>query len=199
MLGTRYALVLTFTEPLLGTAPRNKEIYSDYIASRAPAGTDTADEEESLEPEKIGTGFHRVDGAPVLFDYHLRGFFKEAAGALIRSGADDVTTVKLKAYKKTIDGLVFVKPRVIPLVLPADGACDELERPLRAQTAQGERIALARSERLPAGTTAACTVHVLGQITEAHLREWLDYGAWRGLGQWRNGSYGRFDYTLDRA
>src|SRR5881396_2384784 len=193
MLGRQYKVNLEFTEDVLGTAPRNKEIYSDYIASKAPSEVDTSDELVALEPEKIGTGFHRVNGSAVLFDYHLRGFFKEAAGALIRSKDSELLSSKLKAHKKTIDGLVFVKPRVIPLILPPGGACDELERPLRAQTVQGERIALARSERLPAGTSCEFVIHVLGEISEAHLREWLDYGAWRGLGQWRNGSYGRFD------
>ena len=72
MLGTRYAVALTFVEPILGTAPRNKELYTDYIASKAPPSTDTSDEEESLEPEKIGTGFHRVDG-PVPVGRHIRG------------------------------------------------------------------------------------------------------------------------------
>jgi len=49
---------------------------------------------------------------------------------------------------------------------------------------------------LAAGTAMAFTVQVLGGVSESLLREWLDYGALRGLGQWRNASYGRFTYTL---
>src|SRR5262245_3914079 len=200
VIGSAYRVTLTFTEPVLGTAPRNQEVYSDYIASRAPTETDTTDELATLvEPEKIGTAFHRHQGQPCLFDYHIRGFFKEAASALVRSKDNGLQTTKLKAFRKAVDNLVFVRPRIIPLVLPAGATTDEVERPLRAQTAQGERVALARSERAPAGTTATFTVHVLGEVSEAMLTEWLEYAQWKGIGQWRNGGNGTATYTLEKA
>ena len=74
-----------------------------------------------------------------------------------------------------------------------------LERPLRAETAQGPRVALARSEMLPSGTKISCGITVLGEvISEKALREILDYGYWQGLGQWRNGGWGRFRYVLEK-
>ena len=82
-----------------------------------------------------------------------------------------------------------------------------LERPLRAQTAQGERIALARSETIPAGSTMEFEIMVLGQIMQGRtkvdfdelLTEWLNFGAWVGLGQWRgSGGYGQFEYEMVR-
>lgn len=82
---------------------------------------------------------------------------------------------------------------------PNGGELGVLERPLRAATAQGERVTLARSDTVPAGSTLVFTINVLGgSISEELLREWLDYGENRGLGQWRNAGYGRFGYTLKK-
>ena len=193
----QYSVTLTFTEPLLGTIPLNKEVYAEYIASRVN-GTDALDEVETVEEatEKGTTGFHRLDGTPAIYDYAVKGMFKDAAGMLRR--VPGTASVKLTAYKKIIDGLVFVTPRLIPLTVV--GELGILERPLRAQTAQGERVSLARSEMAPAGTTLTFTVQVLGKdVDESVLREWFDYGSLRGMGQWRNGGYGRYIYTLAAA
>jgi hypothetical protein len=190
----QYKIELTFTEPLLGTVPLNREIYADYIASRID-GINAMDEVETIEEatEKGTTGFHRQDGTPAVYDYAVKGMFKDAAGMLRR--VPGTASVKLTAYKKIIDGLVFVTPRLIPLTVA--GELGILERPLRAQTAQGERVSLARSEMAPVGSVLAFTVQVLGKdVTEETLREWLDYGSLRGMGQWRNGGYGRYSYTL---
>ena len=99
---------------------------------------------------------------------------------------------KLTAYKKIIDGLIFVGPRQIVLDHPGEiGIC---QRPLRAQTMQGERVALSMSEELPAGTTCELKIKCLCDEHEAAVREWLDYGALRGIGQWRNSGKGRFTW-----
>ena len=186
-----YKIKLTFTEPLLGTVAKNKQVYTDYIANKAPKDVD--DEIETVpEIDEIGTGFHMVDGKPILYDYVLKGFFKDACSMLRRDSKS--SSAALKAYKKIIDGLIFVFPRQIPIEI--NGEIGVLERPLRGQTAQGERIALARSDVAPAGSSIEITVNVLGGVTKKLLKEWLDYGALRGLGQWRNASYGRFGYTL---
>lgn len=70
----------------------------------------------------------------------------------------------------------------------------ECQRPLRASTAQGERVALAHSETIPAGAVVEFTVQMLVDGHEKVVREWLDYGALRGLGQWRNSGKGRFKW-----
>ena len=185
---------LTFTEELLGTASANPDIYSEFIASKGPSPDEEVaalpDVEEEIE--KSTTVFPRMaDDTPFVYDYQIKGLFKDACGMLRR--ADDMQSKKLTAYKKVIDGLVFVTPRQIPLVLSGPlGIC---ERPLRAQTAQGERIALARSESAPAGTTVEFEVTLLRADLEDQLDEWLDYGKFRGLGQWRNSGKGAFDYV----
>lgn len=190
----QYKVKLTFTEPMLGTAPQDKDIYSNYILDTLAH----EDEVETVRDEKGRTGFHKTaDGAPIIYDYMLKGFFKDACGMLSR--VDGSHSKKLKAYKKIIDGLVFVFPRRIPLHLA--GPITILERPLRAQTAQGERVALAASEMAPEGSTLELTIDVLddGVVSEELLREWLDYGKYRGLGQWRNGSYGRMTFEMARC
>ena len=192
----RYRVTLTFTEPLLGTVPLNKELYDDYIASKAPQG-EAPDELHSIEEltKKGTTGFHQVDGTLVLYDYVIKGFCKDACSMLRRVTGS--RSSKLQAFKKVIDGLVFVQPRQIPI--KAGGEPFVLERPLRAQTAQGERVALSRSVAMPVGTTITFDLVTLGAVPKTLLVEWLDYGALRGLGQWRNGGYGSFTYQIENA
>lgn len=190
---------ITFQEPLLGTAPQNAEIYSDFIGSKAPDATTLAEEVEALGVEAVAEKGMTVfpkdeDGTPILWDYQVKGFFKDACGMLARLKGQTESS-KLKAYKKVIDGLIFVGPRSIKLN-PA-GEISVCQRPLRAQTMQGERVALASSEELPAGTTADFEIILLDESLEAVVREWLDYGALRGIGQWRNSGKGRFSYEVE--
>ena len=86
--------------------------------------------------------------------------------------------------------MVFVEPRNIPILF--DGEMGECCRPLRAQTMQGERVSLALSEQIPAGATCEFTVILLCDDHEKAVREWLDYGRFSGIGQWRNSGKGRF-------
>lgn len=188
---------LTFTEELLGTAPNDKEIYGNYIASKAPDAASTADEVAAVGidevVEKGTTVFPRTeDGTPIMFDYQVKGFFKDACGMLSR-----VTTTeckKIKAYKKVIDGLLFVEPRQIPI--HTDKEINICQRPLRAQTAQGERVALASSEAIASGATMEFTIRTLQDSLVPMIKECLDYGMLRGLGQWRNSGKGKFTYEI---
>jgi len=186
--------------------PLDPEIYRRWIIEhKGMDPEELADELKSValayegvdeETEKGTTGFHRLeDGTPVLYDYVIKGFCKDACGMLRRDS--DSGSSKLTAYKKVIDGLVFVKPRQIPLNL--SGPEDILVRPLRAETAQGPRVALARSIMLPVGTTLAFRMLILAQVSQKLLEEWLTYGALRGLGQWRNASWGVFSYELTKV
>lgn len=187
---------LTFTESILGTLPGNKEIYREFIASNAPNEATEEEEVEALslneQIEKAMTGFPRTtDGRPFLYDYQIKGFFKDACSMLARLKGGNESS-KLKAYKKIIDGLIFPAPREIPINFSGEiGIC---QRPLRAQTAQGERIALAMSEEIPAGAMIEFSVKLLDSGLEPAVKEWLDYGELRGIGQWRNASHGRFTW-----
>lgn len=212
---------LTFTEELLGTASANPEIHSEFIASKGPDAETLAEEVAALGVEEVveksKTIFARdKDGNPILWDYQIKGFFKDACGMLSR--AEGTKSGLLKAYKKIIDGLIFVAPRQIKIVMPEGkeialrevitGQCGHVglgklvgscERPLRAQTAQGERIALAHSETAPASSSVEIEIQWMDLSKEkanivACIEEWLNYGALRGLGQWRNSGKGRFTW-----
>jgi hypothetical protein len=185
---------ITLTEELLGTASNNPELHREFIASNAPDAAKLEDEVAALGTEAVAdksmTVFPKLDGKPFLWDYQVKGFFKDACGMLSR--VPDSKSGKLKAWRKVIDGLVFVEPRKIALQF--EGALGNCQRPLRAQTAQGERVALAESETVPAGAVLTFQVILLNDALTACVREWLDYGARRGLGQWRNSGKGRFTW-----
>ena len=201
---------VTFTEPILGTAPNNEEIYRDFIGSKAPDAASIEDEVAAVGADEVAenkmTVFPRnEDGKPILWDYQVRGFCKDACSMLSRLTVKEIDpetgkakkTVKnesgkMTAFKKIIDGLIFVEPRMIPLVF--DGSVGICQRPLRAQTMQGERVALTMSEEIPAGATAEFTVLCLDPNHIKAVKEWLDYGSLRGIGQWRNSGKGRFTW-----
>lgn len=209
---------LTFTEPVLGSAPNNPEVYKQFIAIKYQKWLEkqrksnpkledrgTADEIAALPPmspddEKGITVFsrlldetgHRTE-TPCIWDNHVRGFLKSAGDAMNRvskKGGDAVANPK--AYKKTVDQSIFVYPRQIALQMPEGGEISFLQRPLRAQTMQGDRTALACSEMVPAGTTAELEIVVLSEADGKWVKGLLQYGMLSGMSQWRNGSYGRF-------
>ena len=189
---------VTYIEELLGTASANPELHKEFIASKAPDAPSREEEVAALGAdaveEKAMTVFPRMDDTPFTWDYQWKGFFKDSCGMLRRVG--DTESKKLTSFKKVIDGLVFVEPRKIPLVLPEGGEVGNCQRPLRASTAQGERVALANSETVPAGTTQEFDVLLLKDDLEKVVIEWLDYGRLHGTGQWRNSGKGRFEYEI---
>jgi hypothetical protein len=211
---------LTFTEELLGTANADPEVHAKFVSSKGPDAKTLKEEIEALGEnavvEKTMTVFARdKEGNPALWNYQIKGFFKDACGMLAR--AKGSKSGALTAYKKIIDGLVFVFPRGLSLILPKDGEIGldtvltvdgkkveigHCQRPLRAQTAQGERIALAHSETVPIGTTVEFEIRAMelaasSKVTiDECIKEWLDYGVLRGLGQWRNS--GKGSYTWEK-
>lgn len=190
---------ITFTEPLLGTRPADPELHTRFVASKAPDHRTMEQEVADLGAEEVEergkTVFPRLeDGTPYIYDYQIKGFLKEAGKALRK--VSGTKSSKLKAYRQEIDNLIFVGPRRIPLWMPIDldlTATDN-QRPLRASTPQGERVALAHSEEAPAGTYIECTFSCMVDSDLDLVKEWLDYGKWKGMGQWRNASYGRFSW-----
>lgn len=189
---------LTFTDEILGTSSGNPELHREFIASKAPDARKMEEEVAALGvdavEEKSMTVFPRLaDGTPFLYDYQIRGFFKEICGAM--KAISGTKSSKIKAHKKKIDNTIFVEPREIPLDLHGMKMAN-CQRPLRASTAQGERIALANSEVCPEGTS--CEFEVLCMVDEdaAMLLEWLEYGKYKGIGQWRNSGKGRFTFEV---
>lgn len=190
---------LTFTESVLGTCPNDEDIYKRFIIDKGiENGAEITEEmavaETSALPigdqiEKGMTVFPRTsDGKPFIYDYQIKGMFKDTCGMLRRVPGSKSS--KVKAYKKEIDGMIFpVERQIVFENVEKIGVC---QRPLRAQTMQGERVALAMSEEIPAGCSVTFTVRYMLPEQKELIKEWLDYGALRGFGQWRNSGKGRF-------
>ena len=193
---------LTFIEDILGTCPNDEDIYRNYIVEKgrkngAEITAKTEDEEVAALPtqteEEIAKGMtvfpRTADGEPFLYDYQIKGFFKDTCSMLKK--LPNTKSSKIKAFKKEIDGLIFPTPRQIVF---ENWQMDICSRPLRAQTMQGERVTLASSEQIKAGATVTFTVNCLLDDQIDLVKEWLNYGQWRGIGQWRNSSKGRFTW-----
>ena len=92
---------LTFTEEILGTASNDKEIHSTFIASKAPDAMSLEEEVAAIGVEAVDekgtTVFPRDEnGNPFIYDYQVKGFFKNAAKAYNY-------IKKFPAYKTKID------------------------------------------------------------------------------------------------
>ena len=194
---------LTFFEELLGTASADPEIHAEYIASKA---SDAPSKQEEIDAigvaeaiEKAMTIFPKLeDGTPFLYDYQAKGFFKDACKSM--QNVKESFSARIPSYRSKLDICMFILERKIPIHF--SGKIHTCQRPLRAQTAQGERIALANSEAIPAGAWIEFTLMSItdenksktkGNVKYLDLfRELLDYGELRGIGQWRNSGKGRF-------
>lgn len=217
----RYGIILTFTEQVLGGSPLSEDIYAEWIASKAPDGAPIEQELESIaraheaatsngdnDDEMVlalpattaTTGFHRLpDGQPCLMDWHIKGMLKELGKRARR--VDGSRLAKIPAYKQVIQDLVYAEQRQIPLLRPEGEPIPEspqklevYSRPLRAETPQGPRTAIASSETLPAGTRVVFTLRIykskkFGIADVMELLDFLPIGG--GIGQWRNGGFGR--------
>lgn len=176
---------IRLTENMLGTVPKDKEIYSTYIAAQSPNAKEEVATVEEIE-ERGWTGFHKDENGLFVYDYMVKGFIKNAANILKES-------LGVKNLKSKITDFVFIMPRKIYLgKQEPDGT---FERPLRAMTAQGPRVSLSRSDYVSAETGLTFTVKILKhkEVTEKLVRELFEYGQLQGLGQFRNGSFGRFE------
>ena len=202
---------LTFIEAALGTQTGDPEIYKNFLATKNPLQTPEMTEEEIANLPTFEEQFERgitvfprsVDDKGIehvaIYGYMLKGFFKNACSALREQ--DKTKSSKIKAYKKKIDNLVFVN-RISCVYIPneekvyVDGRLPLCQRPLRASTAQGERIALACSEEIPEGSTVTFEITTLNDEMTDLVKEWLDYGQFNGIGCWHNAGRGRFTYEI---
>lgn len=206
-----FNVVMSFTEPLLGGACNNPDVHAEYIAAKAETPAQAKEEVEAITPDQVMERtkgvFPKDDEGLFLWNYQMRGFFKENLGFLIDIGEIDLSKW---LYKRAVQGLVYVYPRRIRLLdkdgKPIMAASEELSRPLRADTLQGPRVALATSEMLPPGTQLRYTIDLILtsnaksklKITEEMIEAVLAFASKSGFGQWRSAHFGRFDYELTK-
>lgn len=200
---------LTFTDELLGSQPGNPDIHREFIASKAPDAITREEEIAAIgvdeEIDKMMTVFYRVDGKPCLKGYQIIGFLKEAARAYYGLTPKEIEDIcgkklaKLPAYKTKINQYIKVHNLdggdFIPINLKEGTSIGSLQRPLRGQTAQGERISLANSETVAAGSTIEMKIRTRKDDLTDYIEGWLAYGEEDlGLLQWRSSGKGRFKW-----
>ena len=201
-------VLITFTEPLLGSCNANPELHREHIASKAPDAKKAEEEVEAIDVdqamERATMVFPKDDTGVFLWNYQAKGQLKAAIGIMIETG--DEKRMTKWTYKRAVDSLLFVYPRRIYLKDEKGQiykeATEHLTRPLRCETMQGDRVALATSQMLPAGTQIGFTVKWIETtnaksklcITEEIVRAALDYGQLSGHGQWRGASFGTFNW-----
>ena len=189
---------VTLLEEMLGTGSADPDLHRRFIAEKAPDADKVEEEVEAIsdpeqEFEKAMTVFSRNEnGDPIVWDYQWKGYLKDAFKALKKIPGTAASAIK--SYKQDIDGLIFVYPRQIEVKL--SGPITICQRPLRASTPQGERVALASSEAIPAGSTMQFTIQLMRDSDEKAVMEALKYGRMRGFGQWRNSGKGRFKIDI---
>lgn len=140
---------------------------------------------------------------PFIYDYQIRGMYKDSCGLLSRSKNNQ--SADLKSYKKRIDGNIFVVERKIPFNMPDSytddagkekstytelGGLQTMSRPLRISGPSGERSAISTSEIVPPESTIKFEVLLTDPKLRSVVVEWLDYGLLHGIGQWRNSGIG---------
>lgn len=200
MTNRRYKL--TGITPLLGSQPASRALRTEFIASKAPSPADVEEEDNMLgDIEERGlTVFLRDDNndSLIMLDYMLRGYIKGALEGLVEQTG-------IKQPRSKVDRYVFTGPRRIPILRDGEEIIDEddqLERPLRAETMRGPRVSLAASEMIDLPWSVELVVTLLpnpaskssAPVTWEAIETALDYGQYQGLGQWRNGGYGRFTW-----
>lgn len=188
------------TTEMLGTVPKDPEVYKSYIETKKPEGVN---EDESATVDKVEekgwTGFHSDEKGLFIYDYMIRGFLKNAGEVMqqtievTKEKKGTFSREKLKGIRGKLDKYCFIFPRKI--YLGKDKPDGVVERPLRAMTMQGPRVSLARSDSVNEGIELGFTIKLLQnkEITWEIIEHLMSYGELCGLGQFRNGSYGRFE------
>jgi hypothetical protein len=234
----RFRVKVTFTDRVLGSSPADPEVYKKFIADKKVEADEKrkafAERHGMPEPEKLGTpeeeletlGVEGTEGITVFhndlggkdlttgeegkglffYNYAVKGQLKEAARVL-------ESVHGMKQPKVRLDTLLFVHPRRIYVFRDGEvlqKADDRLERPLRAETMRGPRVALACSEMIHPGCSLEYEVEIIDLLKttmnktgkKVNAKDLLDlclqYGAYIGLGQWRNGGNGTFNYELTK-
>ena len=194
----QYQVEIELLEPMLGTIPANKYIFTKFIEEKkfdhqkkhGDLSAEQLQEKESefIEEldEKGWTTFHKdPDKGLFIYSYMIKGFLKNAGNVLKDS-------LGIKNLRSKLNDTVFVTP--MKIYLGKNSPDGILERSLRVMTMQGPRVALAKSDYVESGIKLTFTIRLINnkEITEETLRELFEYGKLMGLGQFRNGGYGKF-------
>jgi len=148
----------------------------------------------------------KKNNKPCIGDHMIYGFLKAATEAICRTVKNSKRGTVLESCSYT-QSLINQHVRCEEQFITFDkdvkrqknGDSFFLQRSLRAMTAQGPRISLAKSEVVEAGASLKFTLKVMtgSQITRKVLEKMFLYGGeFCGLGQWRNSGYGMFNFEM---
>ena len=119
---TSYDVTMWFTQPLLGSAPGDPDIYKKFIASKAP---DAPTKEEELLTNTVenvaakGTNVflrRSVTGIPCVGSHTIKGFYKESITATKRQDGG----VSVTSHKSKIVGNTTITPIFVNLEFPEE-------------------------------------------------------------------------------
>ena len=209
--GQEYEVELEFITSLLATKP-NKKVYMKWLAGKQveqmeKEGKPIDEIRDAVRQIEEGLGHHSGEGDVAetfttfckddkgiyLEAYMLKAFFKNAAWTMKKWG--ETTNLRSLVVK-----YLFVTTPKVYVEMPEGGVIEKCERPIRCQTAQGERISIGISDEVPAGTKLNFKFRVLkGQLGYDLIRALLDYGHYVGIGQWRTGDHGQFKYKIRKV
>jgi len=144
---------------------------------------------------------------PYLGSQVVKGFLKSASEAISRTrpSKNGKFNSSIAASSKYINTMMISTPiyffdeegKRVDIKRLDDGSADLLERPLRCQTAKGDRVALASSEVIEEGSYGSFAISLFGgdscPVKIKDLKDCLNYGVIQGLSAWRgSGSKGTF-------
>lgn len=170
--------------------------------------------EDEIKAELLSspmTVFSRTkEGNPYINSYMIKGMLKENSDNLRKTLAltkGHALNPQLKGIKNNMTKYahVFVNEDMTGksvLLHDMDGndignVQGELQRPLRVDTMQGPRVALAISENIPVTSQIEFNIFYMRPVTKEILIETLNLGLFNGIGQWRNsGEHGNFMFEI---
>lgn len=184
--------------------PLTDEEFQKLVTGDFKKITDLRESMKELDEKGITCFFRNPDDKKTICigSHMIMGFLKAASEAITRTQPKKNGTILQSASytQSIINQHVAILPKFInaskDIVRGPDGKPDYCQRSLRAMTAQGPRISLAKSEVLPEGTVFDFTIRVLknSPLKNEHIQTMLSYGMMHGVGQWRgSGSKGTFE------
>lgn len=151
--------------------------------------------------------FNKKTGKPCIGDHMVYGFMKASAEAIGRTlPKKNGTILQSVSYTQSIINQHVRCDRQFidfdrDIKREADGSPWYMQRSLRAMTAQGPRITLAKSEVVEAGAKLIFNLKVMqnSPLKEEVIKKIFSYGEFTGLGSWRNAGWGLFSFEMSKA
>jgi hypothetical protein len=195
-----FGVTIRLNTDMLGTWPKDPEVHQTFIQTKYTGAAEDITNELSeippltIEDDKSGTIFAKDSkGRPIVKGYMAKGNLKANGNA-----HKDNPEIKIKNIRSKLVNSVFIYPRNIHFTDENDNIVEVVdgvfERPLQAQTQQGPRTSLAKSEVIYAGRQLRFIVIILPhkEITAEVVYKLLGVGMLMGLGQNRGAGFGQF-------